>query len=166
MASESGVTEDGLFKKVYVDGVQQRVPSDFRFQKKVMFDKRNRVGRDYTISVLLQRPNGGTRALGATALTAFSLNTPRVSQISQASVVSAVYMDRSQLPYFTGLRTETAEQAFAKDSKVIVDALKTSVLFNKEVDLLYGAATSGIGTVLTNGYTSGTTAPITLTTAT
>lgn len=145
ITTENGTSVDGLYKNRYVGRVEQILPQDAEFQKRVPFDSSNKIGRYYMKAVQLRRPQGVTFSSGSSANDAFALNGSVASTILDAYIDASSIVMQDRIGYTTMARAMSTEQAFAEVFDVVVEGLMTQIRTNIELMSFHGK--SDLGTV-------------------
>lgn len=149
-----------LFKKVYGD-LQDLVPEDYKLQKDILFEQKQKVGESYVEAMVLTRETGIT--FGGSGMDAFDINPAIAGAVKQTVVVPYTKILASVVPMAVLSRSAGGgEKAFYDGTKHIVkNNIKSHGAFSEIVrwygqspDLLgyvsYATATYR-GVALTNG---------------
>ncbi len=166
MASTVTTTQlDGFFKRVYGDDLEALVPEFAIVAKKIPFQKADKIGDSFRFPVKLTRSQGYTwnGAAGGVG-NAFTLNTPISLVTREASVTGSEFVLRERLSYGVVSRSGGKEESFGPALDEVVLDMTESAAFQREMALLYGGSSTGIGAFVNAGYAgaSPTTAVITL----
>lgn len=145
-----------LFKRRYVDGVANQLPSFAKLQGSIAFDAGNKTGDRYERAVMLRYPNGATYAGGSNLRTVYSYNNPVAGATQPAYVKPTEYTLREQIAYGLVSAAATSEQAFASAMDVIVMAMTEASAFHLETCLLYGGDSLGTSSAVGGSGTTGT----------
>ena len=148
MAAESMTTTE-VFKKRYVDGLRNPVPTSAKVQRMLDFKAGEKIGDEYIWGVSLQLPHGHTWNGGATYGSIFDMNTARAGQIKQAKAKGCEYLNRSQIPYGVLSKGETTKQAFLPVMDVYMQRLIEATAHGIEMQVIYGGLS--IGTIDAGG---------------
>lgn len=140
-------TANNQFKNRYVGKVEQIVPADSEFQRRVSFNGAERMGDYFVKAVQLRRPQGITFANGAAANDAFALNGPLAGTTQMAQVRAASLVMQSKIGYTTVARSMTSEQAFGNVFDIAVEGMQTQMRTFIELMCFHGQ--SDLGTVET-----------------
>lgn len=161
-AFETTTTLSGLFKDVYEDKIVNLVPESSVLQKKIKFvENDKREGRILHQPVLLALPSGLTFGVGAV-----SLNNPIASTMGDAQINGAGMTLADRITYDVAAKAAAGGvRAFVEATELIVDALTQSMSKFIEIELMWGASSTGtLGQSSTNTG-SGTTITLTIDTA-
>lgn len=150
----------GLFKEVYGDSLENLIPENAKFIKKVPFvPKQKELGNLYHQPVILGHAHGRTFANAGSG--AFALNDPVPGQIKDAQVQGSQFLLREAIDYESAARAAKGRNAFKDTTQHVVENMTKSAVKTLECELMYGQ--SGLATV--GSVTAGANAVITVTTA-
>ena len=137
---ETQTTLTGMFKDVYEDKIVNLVPESSILQKKIKFvENDKREGRMLHQPVLLSLPSGLTFGTGAVAL-----NNPVASTMGDAQILGAGMTLADRITYDVAAKAASGgPRAFVEATELIVDALTQSMSKFIEIELMWGASTSG-----------------------
>ena len=143
-------TLDSLFKAVFGDGSIKAVPDFAKIMKDVPYSKREKLGDEYQLPVLLQHEHGFS--YGAAGASDFSLNAAVAGYVGKAKIKGAMIVLRSRLSYEDVFKaSEAGAAAFEAATSLVVDNMQRSFAKRQELAFLYGQR--GIGKV--SGNSSG-----------
>ncbi len=142
-ASQENGSAQAIFKRRYVDGVKNDLPTFGILQREIAFDSANKVGDRYERAVMLRYPNGATYGGGSNLNTVYSYNDPRAGATQPAYVKACEYTLREQVAYGLVSSAATNEQAFTSAMDVIVMGMDEASKFHLETMLLYGGTSLG-----------------------
>ncbi len=156
---------DGFFKRVYGDDLENLVPEFAIVAKKIPFQKADKIGDSFRFPVKLTRSQGYTwnGAAGGVG-SAFTLNSPISLVTREAAVTGSEFVLRERLSYGVVSRSGGKEESFGPALDEVVLDMTESAAFQREMALLYGGSSTGIGAFVNAGYTglTATTAAIQL----
>lgn len=133
----------GNFKRFYGD-ISNLVPAGLPITEMLKFDKRKRVGENYTEAVILNNETGLT--LGGNTADVVDINPAVAGAVKQASVTDYQTVLASVVPFQVLSRAaEAGATAFVSASKHIVKNNLRSHASMKESLYLYGQATTKLG---------------------
>jgi len=140
-------TLDALFKEVYGDGAIRAVPDFAKLMKRVPFSKREKLGDQYVIPVVLQHEHGFS--YGASGDSDFALNAAVAGKVLKAKIAGSMIVLRSRLSYEDVFKaSEAGAAAFESATSLVVDNMQRSFAKRQELAFIYGQ--QGLGIVLTN----------------
>lgn len=140
-------TLDGLFKEVYGDGAIRAVPQFAKLMKKVPFSKREKLGDQYVLPVILQHEHGFS--YGSAGDGDFTLNAAIAGAVLKAKIKGSMIVLRSRLSYEDVFKaSESGVAAFEAATSLVVDNMQRSFAKRQELAFLYGQ--QGIGEVASN----------------
>lgn len=145
MAGETNYSDaQGLAKKVYESGVKDYLPACSILTRDIAWEDMARTGESYSVSVVVQPPNGFTYVGSGGAVTA--LKQPRNMVIKQA-LIAPYEMDMREQTSWAALSRMAKEDhaAFAQLQKTLQKAMKKAGGVRQEASILRGQ--SGLGTV-------------------
>lgn len=151
-------TLNGLYKEVYSDeGLQELVPEASTLQKIIEFkDGVETLGGTYVVPMVLSLEQGIT--FGGTAGTAFDLNPPVSMNIVDARVDGDDHVLRSAISYGAAARAiKNGPASFANSTSEIMKSAIESMSRVIEIEMLYGQAATGLGTIATINSVNATT---------
>jgi hypothetical protein len=156
---ETQTTLTGMFKDVYEDKVVNLVPESSVLQKRIKFvENDKREGRMLHQPVLLALPSGLTFGVGAVAL-----NNPIASTMGDAQITGAGMTLADRITYDVAAKAAAGGvRAFVEATELIVDALTQSMSKFIEIELMWGAATTGSLGQASAATGSGTTGTLTI----
>jgi len=135
---------DGLFKEVYGDDVISLVPDSAKLVKTIGFVSSDKeLGNKYHQPVILSNEHGITYA--AADAGAFSLNNSVALTMKDAQVQGSQMVLRSSMSYDAAARASNSKKAFVKGTELLVENMLETMTKRLELQLLYGAATEGLG---------------------
>lgn len=135
---------DALFKKVYGDGTIKAVPKFAKLMNEVPFSKREKLGDQYIVPVLLQHEHGFSYGVHGDG--AFTLNAAIAGAVKQAAVRGCMIVLRSQLSYEDIFKAADAgAAAFESATSLAVENMQASFAKRQELSFLYGQ--QGLGKV-------------------
>lgn len=138
---------DALFKKVYGDGTIKAVPKFAKIMNEVPFSKREKLGDQYIVPVLLQHEHGFSYGVHGDG--AFTLNASIAGAVKQAAVRGCMIVLRSQLSYEDIFKAADAgAAAFESATSLAVENMQASFAKRQELAFLYGQM--GLGKVTDN----------------
>lgn len=162
--NQSGATLQGLFKQVYAKSVKDAIPNFSIIQKRIPFSKAELLGDKYHLPVVLADEHGFTysNAQGAN----YNLNSAIAMQMEDAQVSGSELTLQSGLSY-GAVKRASAKGDVAVESAVrlLIERMKASASKRVEIELLYGASPTGIGSIA-SGTGSGTSRVYTISAAT
>lgn len=137
---------DGWYKRVYGPKLENVVPEFAVLRKRIPFKRAQKIGDSYRFPVKLTRSHGITWNGGATAGTAFALNSAISMVTKEANVTGSEFVLREQISYGAISRSGTGnDESFGPVmDEVPVDMAETAN-FYLEMALLYGG--SSIATI-------------------
>jgi len=141
-STNTAATLDGMYKKVYSDGIIFALPEFSIMQKLVPFQKGNRIGKSYNSSIVVSDEHGF--AYGAADETV-TLATEIAATLKEITVDGAQIVGQASLNYDAASRSVASEAAFMDAGHLVIQNLLTSHSKKLEASLLYGRR--GIGTV-------------------
>jgi hypothetical protein len=164
MAQQNTVsTLDGNFKVVYGEGPINVIPEVSILQKKIPFQKADRIGKSYNFPVILTNEAGVTYlAAGAGVST---LNDSIAAQLKEASIDANQIIIRGQMDYEAAAKAVTSKAAFKNSSELLVMNLNETGSKRLEMAFLYGRSSTGLGVGDTSANASATQTVVTLTAA-
>jgi len=143
------VTTTEAFKKRYVEGLRNPVPSSAKVQRMLDFKEELKIGDEYMWGVSLQLPHGHTWNGGSNYGTLITLNDAQAGQIKTAKAKGCEYMNRSQVPYGVLSKGETSKQAFLPVMDIYMQRLIEATAHGVEMQVIYGG--QSIGTIDAGG---------------
>jgi hypothetical protein len=154
----------GLFREAYPEGIIPLAPELAKIYKDLgTLTETEKVGNYYHQPVVLTNEQGVTYGGGASAGTAYSLN----SAVAMAMQDAQLQGSEITLPSVVALRSLSkstgSAKAFRYAMRPILESNMRSHAFRKEVEILYGKSGTGIGTATAQ---SGSNASRTLTIST
>jgi len=153
-------TLDGLFKVVYGDGPVSVVPEVSILQKKISFQKAEKVGKSYNFPVILSNEAGVTYlAAGAGVQT---LNDSIAAQLKEASIDANQIIIRGQMDYEAAAKAVSSKEAFKNASELLVENLMETGSRRLEMAFLYGNSATGLGTADSSANVSTTATNVTM----
>ena len=147
-------TLGGYFKERYESKSKDLVPAFEIVAADIPFSQREKLGEKYTFNVRLRRSHGVT--FSGTSLTAFSLNSAVSGQTAEASVNGTQFVMREQIANGVIMRAQSSIEAFGNAFDDVVADMMASSSFYRELCLLYGGSTVGIGTIESQSGSGGT----------
>ena len=156
---------NGLFKAVYADKLENLIPDNSILTKKVKFEQKRRIGKDFEMPVILERENGVTYA--AAGAGAFALNAPINMATKNAVVPSVQQLLRSQMDYEAASKASGGndKRAFYNSTKLLVQSMMESMTHRLECSMLYGNSATGLGASSSATSTASTTSDVVFTSA-
>lgn len=148
MATES-VTTTEAFKKRYVDGLKNPVPTSARVQRMLDYKSQQRIGDEYQWDVSLGLPHGHTWNGGTNYGGEIDLNTAQTGTIKIAKAKGCEYYNRTRVPYGVMSKGEDSKQAFKPVMDIYMQRLIEATAHGLEIQVLYGALS--IGTIDAGG---------------
>lgn len=160
----ASATLPGLFKQVYAKQVKDLIPQFAIIQKRIPFSKAQLLGDKFHLPVVLSDEHGFT--YGGNTGANYTLNAGIAMQTQDAQVASSELTLQSGISYGTVSRAQQkGDTAVEGTVRLLIERMKASAAKRVEIELLYGASTSGLG-VLASGTGSSTTRVYTISTAT
>lgn len=148
MTTYTATTEaslNGLFKQVYGDSIVDAIPRTTILQKNIRFDASKRLGDFYNVPVMLQDEQGAT--YGGQSGTAYTINPAIPMQTSNAQVRGSSFIINGILSYDAASRAiEDGAASFASATSLQIENMVSSHAKRREIEMLYGAAPTGLGT--------------------
>lgn len=145
MSQVSGPDIVNLFKKVY-GNIQDLLPEDYKLQKDIPFEQKQKVGESYVEAMVLTRETGIT--MGGSGMDAFDINPAIAGSVQQSIVVPFSMILASVVPF--GVLSRSAgggEKAFYDGTKHIVkNNIKSHGAF-QEILRIYGQSPDLLGYV-------------------
>lgn len=148
MAAES-ITTTEAFKKRYVDGLRNPVPTSAKIQRMLDFKQKLKIGDEYQWDVSLTLPHGHTWNGGANYGGEITLNAAQAGQVKIAKAKGCEYYNRTQVPYGVMSKGEDTKQAFAPVMDIYMQRLIEATAHAIEMQVLYGGLS--IGTIDAGG---------------
>ena len=157
-------TLDGLFNVVYGDGPINAIPEASIVQKKIPFQKSERIGKSYNFPVILTSEAGVTYlAAGAGVQT---LVDAIAAELDEAVVDANQIIIRGQMDYEAAAKAIAGgKEAFKNASELLVENLMETGSRRLEDAFLYGQSATGLGVADTSANASATSTVCTLTAA-
>lgn len=153
----SGSTLAGIFKQVYAKEVVTAIPAFSILQARIDFSKSQLLGDKYHLPVVLSDEHGFT--YGGNTAANYILNSSIAMQVQDAQVPSSELTLQSGVSYGAVSRAQNkGKQAVEGVVRLLIERMKSSASKRIEIELIYGASTSGLG-VLASG-TGATTARV------
>jgi hypothetical protein len=143
------MTTTEAFKKRYVDGLRNPVPTSAKLQRMLDFKKEQKLGDEYQWGVSLQLPHGHTWNGGSDYGSLITLNDAQAGQIKTAKAKGCEYLNRTQVPYGVLTKGENGEQAFKPVMDIYMQRLIEATCHGIEMQVLYGGLS--IGTIDAGG---------------
>lgn len=144
---------DGFFKRVYGDDLEALVPEFAIVAKKIPFQKADKIGDSFRFPCKLTRSQGYTwNGTAAGAGSAFALNDPISLVTREANVTGSEFVLRERLSYGVVSRSGGKEESFGPALDEVVLDMTESAAFQREMALLYGGSSTGIGAFLGAGW--------------
>lgn len=165
MAQQNTTTTlDGLFKSVYGEGPIKVIPEVSIVQKKVPFQKAQRIGKAYQFPVILTSEAGVTYlAAGAGVST---LNDSIASTLKEAVVDANQIIIRGQMDYEAAAKAASGgKEAFQSATELLVENLMETGSKRLEQAFIYGQSATGLGTADSSVNATATTTTVTMLTA-
>lgn len=134
-----------LQKIVHGDKILKLVPEFVKLQKMIKFSEEQRLGRSFTIPVMMALEHGFTYTNNALT----TLNATVAAVFVEATVTSYEWLLKSNVLY-KDVSAMATKAAYAKGTTQLFSSMSMSGHKRLELSLLYGQSTSGLGEVLTN----------------
>lgn len=149
------ITTTQMFKKRYVDGLKNPIPTSAKVQRMLDFKSAQKLGDEYQWGVSLALPHGHTWNGGAGYGTLIDLNDARSGVIRTAKAKGCEYLNRTQVPYGVLSKGQNNEQVFKPVMDTYMSRLIEATAHGLEMMSLHGGFSIGtIGTVGSNGGTA------------
>jgi len=156
-------TLDGNFKVVYGEGPVSVIPEISILQKKVPFQKADRIGKSYNFPVILTNEAGVTYLAAGAGVT--TLNDSIAAQLKEASIDANQIIIRGQMDYEAAAKAVSSKAAFKNSSELMVMNLQETGSKRLEMAFLYGRSSTGLGVGDTSVNASATSTVVTFTAA-
>lgn len=156
-------TLDGNFKVLYGAGPVNVIPEVSIVQKKVNFEKADRIGKSYNFPVILTSEAGVTYLAAGSGVT--TLNDSIAAQLKEASIDANQIIIRGQMDYEAAAKAVTSKAAFKNSTELMVMNLQETGSKRLEMAFLYGRSSTGLGVADTSVNASATQTVLTLTAA-
>jgi hypothetical protein len=166
MAATATVAQlEGLFKKVYGDGIITLAPELAKLYKDLgALSESERVGDKFEQPVILQQEHGYTYA-GSDG-TAFAINEPISMLSDMASLEGSEGLLASRVSYRAASKSIGSEKAFKKAFNVVLESHMRSHAMRRELEILYGRSPTGLATTTATTNVDGTNETLTISAAT
>lgn len=148
-STPESMTTTEAFKKRYVAGLKNPVPTSAKLQRLLDFKESLKLGDEYQWGVSLILPHGHTWNGGGNYGALITLNDAQAGQIKTAKAKGCEYMNRSQIPYGVLSKGETSEQVFEPVMDVYMQRLIEATAHGIEMQVWYGGLS--IGTIDAGG---------------
>lgn len=134
----------GWFKRVYADKLERAVPDFAILRKEIPFKKQEKLGETYNFPVKLTRSHGITWNGGATAGTAFTLNSAISFLTKNAQLSGSEFMMRETIAYGTIARSGSGnDESYGPAMDEVPLEMQEASNFYLEMALLYGGMDIG-----------------------
>jgi hypothetical protein len=144
MANEpESLTTTQMFKKRYVDGLKNPIPTSAKVQRLLDFKSAEKLGDEYQWGVSLALPHGHTWNGGANYGTLIDLNDARSGVIRTAKAKGCEYLNRTQVPYGVLTKGQTSKQAFKPVMDTYMSRLIEATAHGIEMMTLWGGMSLG-----------------------
>lgn len=148
-STPESMTTTEAFKKRYVDGLKNPVPTSAKLQRMLDFKREQKLGDEYQWGVSLQLPHGHTWNGGGNYGSLITLNDAQAGQIKTAKAKACEYVNRAQIPYGVLSKGETKAQVFEPVMDVYMQRLIEATAHGIEMQVWYGGLS--IGTIDAGG---------------
>lgn len=136
-------TLDGFFKTVYGDSHIDAVPENLYLVKNIDFRETEKIGRKFSVPVILSREHGVTYLASGDGVTTLNDSIAAVSK--NVEVDGSQIIMRGQIDYEAAAKASTTKAAFMNTTELLVQNLLESASNRLEIMFMYGG--SGLGTV-------------------
>lgn len=153
-------TLDGLFKTVYGEGPVNAIPEVSILQKKIKFQKADKIGKSYNFPVILSNEAGVTYLAAGAGVT--TLNDSIAAQLKEASIDANQIIIRGQMDYEAAAKAVGSKEAFKNASELLVENLMETGSRRLEMAFIYGQSPTGLGTADSSANVSATTTNVTM----
>ncbi|CAB4199959.1 hypothetical protein UFOVP1351_17 [uncultured Caudovirales phage] len=136
-------TLDGFFKTVYGEKHIDAVPENLFLVKEVDFRETERIGRKFSVPVILSREHGVTYLASGDGVQTLNDSIAAVSK--NVEVDGSQIILRGQIDYEAAAKASSSKAAFQSTTELLVQNLLESASNRLEMMFLYGG--SGLGTV-------------------
>lgn len=145
-------TLDGFFKTIYGDKHIDAVPENLYLVKNIDFRETEKIGRKFSVPVLLSREHGVTYLSSGDGVQ--TLNDSRAAVSKNVEVDGSQIIMRGQIDYEAAAKAQSSKAAFMNTTELLVQNLLESSSNRLEIMFMYGgsglAAVSGLsGQVIT-----------------
>lgn len=163
VSANTAATLNGLFKQIYAKEVKDLIPDFSILQKRLPFTKAALLGDKYHLPVVVSDEHGFT--YGGSTASNYTLNNAVSMQLQDAQVNGSELTLQSGISYGAVSRAQSkGETAVEQAVRLLMERMKASASKRVEIELLYGASSTGLATV-SAATSSTTTAVITVTAA-
>lgn len=155
VTANTGSTLNGLFRQIYAKEVRDLIPDFSILQRRLPFTKAAMLGDKYHLPVVVSDEHGFTYG-GSTAAN-YTLNSAISMQMQDAQVPGSELTLQSGISYGAVQRSQArGEQAVEQAVRLLMERMKSSASKRVEIQMLYGASTTGIGQIASGTGSSGT----------
>lgn len=148
-----------MFKAIYADDFLKATEVETTLQDLIKFDSGDAPGLDYEQAIQMTREWGYSfRAAGSAAPT---MNPAVALKVEKATILGTIMDFRSAIEVETMKRALTSKQAFRNHVGLRMEAMRDTMTFLLEWNLIYGGAPVGIITGLPSGSSATYTVTIT-----
>lgn len=156
----------GLFKESYPQGIVSLVPEIAKLHKDIPFSETERTGNLFHQPVVLRSEQGVSYGGGANAGTAYALADAIAMSMSDAQLQGSEMTVKSVVAMRVLSKSTGSAKAFRYAMRPILEANMRTHSFRKEVEMLYGRSSTGLGSFGSGVADSGTQETITCSAAT
>lgn len=136
-------TLDGFFKTIYGDKHIDAVPENLYLVKNIDFREAEKIGRKFSVPVMLSREHGATYLASGDGVTTLNDSVAAVSK--NIEVDGSQIILRGQIDYEAAAKAQTSKAAFMNTTELLVQNLLESASNRLEIMFMYGG--TGLGTV-------------------
>lgn len=151
--NQSGATLNGLFRQVYAKEVKSLIPDWAILQRRLPFSKAVLLGDNFHLPVVVSDEHGFT--YGGNTAANYTLNSAIAMQMQDAQIPGSELTLQSGISYGAVSRAQSkGETAVEQAVRILMERMKASAAKRVEIELLYGASSTGLATVTTATSTS------------
>lgn len=146
VTSNTASTLNGLFRQIYAKEVRDLIPDWAILQKRLPFSKAALLGDKYHLPVVVSDEHGFTYG-GSTAAN-YTLNSAISMQMQDAQIPGSELTLQSGISYGAVSRAQSkGETAVEQAVRLLMERMKASAAKRVEIEMIYGASTTGLGCV-------------------